>query len=237
MTCQSLPTGHGKRIIVNTKNDELNAYLNELEVDVAGVADLDLYGDKLLGVDPDVAGQYRYGVTYGLRLTRGIMETVKDGPNSLYLHHYRQLNYRLDMIGYVLSKWIEGRGHRSLPFAASQVVDWQNQKGHISHKKVGEVAGVGWIGRNNLLVHPRFGAYVRYNTVLTSMPLAPGIPLARDCGNCRVCVGRCPAEAIKEDRAMFDHRGCFEQLNRFRKERNIGHHICGICVEACRGEE
>jgi epoxyqueuosine reductase QueG len=55
-------------------------------------------------------------------------------------------------------------------------------------------------------------------------------------GTCVACIAACPATAIKEEAALFDHKGCYEMLGRFRKERNIGHHICGICVSACKGE-
>ena len=53
------------------------------------------------------------------------------------------------------------------------MVDWQGQRGHISHKHIAVAAGLGWIGRNNLLVHPRHGGRLRLNTVLTDMELVP----------------------------------------------------------------
>jgi len=45
----------------------------------------------------------------------------------------------------------------------------------------------------------------------------------------------CPAEAIAETPAGFDHRRCFEQLKVFKNSLNLGHYICGVCVKACRG--
>jgi epoxyqueuosine reductase len=139
------------------------------------------------------------------------------------------------MIAYLLSREIEKRGYKSMPFAASQVVDWRNQKAHISHKHVGVIAGIGWIGRNNLLVHPAFGSHVRYNTVLTDMPLEATGPLDRDCGECTACITSCPGAAINVDPSGFDHMGCYETLTQFKNKRNLGHHICGICVEICKG--
>jgi epoxyqueuosine reductase len=206
------------------------------DVDAAAVADLSHYEKEILGFDEPILDQYRYGICFGLVISMNVLETISNGPTLFYQHHYRQINYRLDMIAYLLAREIEGKGFKALPFAASQMIDWQNQKAHISHKRMGEIAGIGWIGKNNLLVHPVFGAQVRYNTVLTDMPLEAGKPLEKGCGGCTACATACPAQAIKDDRELFDHKGCFAMLKRYKNERALGHHICGICVRACRGK-
>ncbi len=223
--------------MMSNNTEEVRTFLHDQGVDVFGVARMALYGKDLVGLDDSIKDEFPFAVVFGLVLTKSVMETVKGGPNSLYLHHYRQANYRLDMIAYLLAKEIEGRGDRALPFPASQLVDWRNQKGHISHKRVGELAGIGWIGRNNLLVHPVFGSRVRYNTVLTDMPLVAGGPLASGCGECRQCMTACPAGAIKEGPSGFDHVGCFNMITQLKNKRNLGHHICGICIEACMGKK
>lgn len=220
----------GKRL-----DADVTGLMEPYGADVYGVADLGLYGKELRGFDDPILEQYRYGIAYGLVVSKSVLDTITDGPTQFYQHHYRQVNYRLDMIAYLLSRDIERMGYKALPFAASQLIDWQNQKAHISHKRMAELAGIGWIGRNNLMVHPAFGAHVRYNTVLTDIPLTPGSPLDMGCGTCVACVSACPAHAIKTTREEFDHQGCFAMLKRFKNERNLGHHICGICVKACKG--
>ncbi len=206
------------------------------DVDAAGIADLSRYGLDILGFDEPILERYRYAISFGLVITKSVLETITTGPTLFYQHHYRQINYRLDMIAYLLAREIERKGFKALPFPASQMIDWQNQKAHISHKRMGEIAGVGWIGRNNLLVHPVFGAQVRYNTVLIDMPLAAAEPLGFGCETCTACIQACPAGAIKIERELFDHKGCFEMLKKFKNARGLGHHICGICVKACRGK-
>jgi epoxyqueuosine reductase len=215
---------------------EIQELLGHHDVDAAGVADLSRYGKEILGIDKHAIDRYTYAISFGLVISRNVLETLTDGPTLFYQHHYRQINYRLDMIAYLLAREIEQKGFNALPFAASQMIDWQDQKAHISHKHIGEIAGTGWIGRNNLLVHPVFGAHVRYNTVLTDMPLQAGGPLETGCGTCTSCMEACPVQAIKTERDQFDHKGCFAMLKRFKNERGLGHHICGICVRACRGK-
>jgi epoxyqueuosine reductase QueG len=225
-----------KETNVIDNNEWIATYLKGQDVDTFGVGSMVRYEKEFVGLDASVMVRFPFAISFGLVLARGIMETVKDGPNVLYLHHYRQANYRLDMTAYLLAKEIEKRGYRAMPFPASQLVDWRNQKGHVSHKRVGEISGVGWIGRNNLLIHPVYGARVRYNTVLTDMPLTAAAPLERGCEACRACINACPAGAIKERASDFDHVGCFNMVTQLKNKRNLGHHICGICIEACMGE-
>jgi len=223
---------------LNTQHSQtrlLRERLVALGADVVGVADMSLYDREILGFDEDLRSGFPYAISYGLLVPKGVLDTLTDGPTLFYLHHYRQVNYRLDTIAYELAKEIERSGCRAIPFAASQMIDWQNQKGHISHKHVGVLAGIGWIGRNNLLVHPEFGSRLRYNTILTDLRLEADEPAGFGCGDCTACLTSCPASAITREPADFDHRGCFAMLQQFKNKRNLGHHICGLCVKACGG--
>jgi epoxyqueuosine reductase QueG len=97
---------------------------------------------------------------------------------------------------------------------------------------------VGWLGRNNLIIHPQHGARIRLVSILTDLPLQADEPREETCGACRRCIALCPAGAIKEKVEEFDHLGCFEKLKEFRTAYNVGQYICGVCVKACepRGE-
>ena len=145
-----------------------------------------------------------------------LFRSVEGAPTPLYFHHYRQLNNFLDRAALQLAAEITARGFLALPIAASQIIDWNEQKAHVSHKKIGQLAGLGWLGRNNLLVNPVFGARFRLVTVLTNFPLKTDQPLPFGCGPCRRCQLACPARAIKETPEQFDHLGCYAQLKEFR---------------------
>jgi epoxyqueuosine reductase len=172
-------------------------------------------------------------ISMGVSLLQPVLDDIQDKPTPLYLHHYRQINYLLDRAALLISHRIQEDGYQALPIAASQVIDWENQSGHVSHKAIAVAAGHGWLGRNNLLVHPQYGSQVRLVTVLTDYPLVLNAVLKGGCGTCRACIDSCPAGAIKEEQSQFDHKGCFETLRGFKTKANIGHYICGICVKAC----
>lgn len=202
-------------------------------VDLFGVADVEAIKEDFL-ISPELSKKINKAVCLGLGLSRAVLQDVVDAPTRLYFHHYRTVNAALDQISLRVSRFIEHKGYLAIPIPASQIVDWQNQKAHLSHKKIAQLAGIGWIGRNNLLVSKKLGSQFRLATILTDMPLKTAQAAKQGCGNCRLCVEICPAQAIKENPAEFDHLKCFEKLKEFQKKRLVDQYICGLCVRACR---
>jgi len=172
-------------------------------------------------------------VSLGLPLNQAILETIETAPNKIYYHHYRLVNQILDQIAFNLAGLIQARGFKALPIPASQIVDWQKQSAHLSHKKIAILSGLGWLGRNNLLVNPKLGCQFRLVTILTDMPLRVDKPIKGSCGKCRLCISSCPVAAIKEEPGDFDYQACFGKLKEFQKTKVVGQYICGICVKAC----
>lgn len=212
----------------------LRASVRAMGIDMFGVADITSVRDEFL-LDGGLKDRFNRAISLGKRLLTAVLDDLVDGPTALYMHHYRQVNYFLDRAALLAAGLIQEHGFRALPVAASQIIDWDKQRAHVSHKKVGELAGLGWLGRNNLLIHPEFGARFRLVTILTDMPLPVGERLPEDCGECRRCLSICPAQAIKETRQAFDHQACFEKLKEFRRRGLVSQFICGVCVKACAG--
>jgi epoxyqueuosine reductase len=202
--------------------------------DIFGVADLSRTPMATCDLDKDLVRALPFGIAIGVRLADAVLEEIKDHPTLLYLHHYRQANYLLDRIAFNVAAIIQRAGGMAIPIAASQIVDWEGQRGHLSHKALAHAAGLGWWGRNNLLVTPAYGARVRLVSILTDLPMLIDSPLNSSCDQCRRCIAACPAGAIKEDKGEFDHRGCFEKLKEFRNNYHVGQYICGVCVKACQ---
>jgi epoxyqueuosine reductase QueG len=200
-----------------------------------GVGDLRSLGRDEILLSPSLIDQHPFAISIGYHLSDSILEGIENQPTPLYFHHYQRVNILLDTMGLILTSAIQDLGYEALPISASQILDWKNQRGHLSHKHVAKLAGLGWIGRNNLLVNEKFGSRVRLVTILTDLPLVNDSPLSGDCGSCRACQSVCPAGAISGRPEDFDHLRCYEQLKSFSKTLHFSHHICGICVKACRG--
>ncbi len=216
--------------------EKLKKIANQLEIDLFGIADITSVRDEFC-LPFELGRQFHFAISLGKSLIHSILDDIKDHPTPLYFHHYRQLNFFLDRTALHISAVIQDSGYKALPIPASQIVDWERQKAHLSHKKIGYLAGLGWVGRNNLLVNHFLGSQFRLVSVLTDMPLTPDRPINSDCGACVACLSCCPAGAIKMNRADFDHHACFEKIKEFKRLYQVSQYICGICVKACRPQK
>ena len=212
---------------------ELKEFCLNRGADLFGVADISEIKDefnlsKILIDDLDRA------ICIGVRLSKQIFNDIENAPTKLYFHHYRTANFFLDQLGFELANRIQRKNALALPVAATQIVDWQKQSAHVSHKRLGVLAGLGWIGRNNLLVNSKLGSQFRLVTVFTNLKIKADKPLDADCADCYDCIKVCPVGAIQERREDFKHILCFEKLKEFQKANIVSQYICGICVKVCQ---
>ena len=214
---------------------KIKKWVTDQGISLFGVADIGPFKNEFIHLTPQAVASFNHGIALALRLSDAVLEEIEDRPTHLYFHHYRQANFFLDRVAFSTVQLIQALGYRALPIPASQIIDWESQKGHLSHRQVAVAAGLWWMGRNNLLITPAYGARIRLVTVLTDVPLPYDHPVEGDCGACRSCIGICPAEAIKQRREEFEHLKCFDQLRLFRKRDHIGQYICGVCIKACGG--
>lgn len=201
-----------------------------------GAADIAPIKDEFHISRDEIEGLDR-GISIGYRLSDRVLEGIQDRPTKIYYHHYRQVNLFLDQLALRVVGLIQKAGYQAMAIPASQIIDWEKQLGHLSHKRIGMLAGLGWAGRNNLLVNPRLGARFRLMTLLTDMPLSCDEKIKADCGDCKDCLKVCPTDAIKEKQKDFGHIRCYEKLREFRKLGYTDQFICGICVKACKGHQ
>jgi len=173
-----------------------------------------------------------YGISIGVRVSDSVLEGIIDGPTRHYLHHYKMLNLLLDQTALKLSLVIQSSGYSALPIPASQIIDWERQTAHLSHKMIALRAGLGWIGRNNLLVHPEFGSKIRLATVLTNMPLKTDKPIET---NSSLSPGNPPTSPFKKRGQRGIFKGGLGRI--FKKERmKFSGQDCGNCrkcIEIC----
>lgn len=113
--------------------------------------------------------------------------------------------------------------------------------GPVSERFFAAQAGLGWIGRNGLLIRPDKGSYCFLASILTTLELPVGKPMPNHCGNCRRCEQACPTGALNN--GCCDARRCLSFWTIESKSSEIPQDIasslnnrlygCDICQEVC----
>ncbi len=134
-----------------------------------------------------------------------------------------------------LAAWLEAQ----VPGARARgVVD----SAPLAERDFAWLAGLGWFGKNTMLIDPRAGSYFLLAAVVTDIPLPPDRPLETDhCGTCTACLDACPTGAFPAPRVL-DATKCISALTiedhgplPAERRAELGDWIfgCDVCQEVC----
>src|SRR5256885_6008063 len=114
--------------------------------------------------------------------------------------------------------------------------------GPVPERELAQLAGLGWIGKNMMLINPEIGSFTFIGVVLTDADLEPGLPFEADrCGTCRRCLDACPTQAFVGPRDLdaracisyltIEHRGEFTET----QSEQVGDWLfgCDVCQDVC----
>jgi epoxyqueuosine reductase len=145
--------------------------------------------------------------------------------------YHRVIHQRLRRLG----RWLEERAPGSRWRAC---VD----SAPLMDKAWAEEAGLGWIGKNSNLIHPRHGSWLLLGHLLTTLELPADQPSAPRCGSCTLCIQACPTGALDEP-FVVDSRRCIAYHTIENREALLPSWLasklhgwvagCDICQEVC----
>ncbi|PZP89349.1 MAG: tRNA epoxyqueuosine(34) reductase QueG, partial [Staphylococcus epidermidis] len=112
--------------------------------------------------------------------------------------------------------------------------------GVLSDRAVAERAGLGFTGRNGFVISPELGTWSYLGEMLVSIPFEPDDPLLDSCGDCTICVDRCPTGALVGN-GQLNSQKCISFLTQTKGylqdeyRYKIGNRLygCDTCQQVC----
>jgi epoxyqueuosine reductase len=175
------------------------------------------------------------GATTAIVVAMNYGGTEPSGPVARYARGDDYHDVMLDRL-HELHRWLEARvGHR---VSGKAYVD----TGPLLERDLARRAGLGWFGKNTMLINPRAGSFFFLGSLLVDLGLESDEPFATDhCGTCRRCLDACPTGALTEAH-VFDATKCIAYLTIELKGEIpaelrplIGELVygCDICQDVC----
>ncbi len=151
-------------------------------------------------------------ILLGRPLSKGYLEIVAETPdyvqqmkrnNRMYEDEFHNAELKTDELADFISVYLMTKGFLAYSQSEKNLLatgryDTSSQTTALPHKTVALMAGMGWIGKHDLLVTPQYGSAISMCTVLTNAPLNVMVqPVSpSQCGDCTVCRDECDAGVI-----------------------------------------
>lgn len=172
-----------------------------------------------------------------IHLTKGISLAMNRGLT-------RDTNQLLAGLQKLTQEWLKKQGYRSfsIPPDSDRWKDKLITRLYplVSHKTAATCSGLGWIGKNGLIINEFYGSKLSWSTVLTDAPLTIDRPITESqCGDCDLCVKHCPSGAVTGNN--WSRRDPLQEIVRYERCRSLKgkrRHFsekpnCGLCITIC----
>ncbi len=205
--------------------EQLKEELYRQGADLVGVGDLTALPESSRGKLP-------FGISIAVKFPKDVVSGIVDLPTGEYYDWYNKVNGTLSQITSHAVTMLKDLGYQA------------TARTGLPLKTVATRAGVGWVGKSNLLVTEQYGSMIRLAAVLTDAPLTAAEPVNRSkCGDCRLCVDACPAGAltgklwdvaVSRDE-ILDTSACSAMaVSRSIQGFSVPIELCGKCFAVCK---
>ncbi len=187
-----------EKIMINS--DTIKKKVLQKGADLCGIAPISRFDEAPKGFHPsDIFPDCHSIVVFAARFPLSTLQAVSNSPYTLVRNKMVQ---RLDQISFEISYELEKENVISIPIPSSDPYDfWDQEQNHgrgiLSLKHSAELAGLGRIGKNTLLINEQFGNMIWLGAILVDIELKSDPIVTTDiCKKCKVCLVSCPQKAL-----------------------------------------
>jgi epoxyqueuosine reductase len=202
--------------------NDLRQHIKDCGIDVCGFVHLESLQDMPTGLPAQ-------GMSFLKDFPWAVVLGAQQGKLGRYIPGM-DVSLFLEKAALEAMGFMEERGYRALIIHTEDEFDPTHRMGLLSLKVLAKAAGLGWQGRSLLIVSPEHGPLHRLIAVLTNMPLEPDQPIPNQCGDCILCVEKCPQGALTVS-IFEDHPGSREEV--LDTEACKGDAGCKVCMVVC----
>ncbi len=208
---------------------------------VIGVAPFQKVYDNLMPVQQKnllKKGSGKSLIVFGVFHSHEALESInvkKNGKTDYvawnkYAQEYHELNQILNNAAQTIAEHVDGFPlYAALEGVASTIKRVEDFYALTVSQRVGaELAGLGWRGKNELIVTKEQGCAIRFASVICPEELPSGQKRDNSCGDCTACLDVC--SFLRKKKTLKNYR---EQCRRFIVTLGLQGDVCGKCVKAC----
>ncbi len=205
-----------------TSTQNIKSFIYNLGIDIVGIAELSKLSNIPVGIHIDLTEffkKYPFAIVIGAQYGK-ISNGASGDETALYL----------EKIAYDVMGYLEEKKYQYLVIHPEDEYNPDKRMGLLSLKILAKQAGIGWQGRSLLIVSPKYGPIHRLIAILTNMYLIPDEPVKNLCGDCTVCIEKCPKKSLtlcqfdnhpKSREDVLDIKTC------------LGDNGCMVCILKC----
>ena len=205
-----------------------------LGADVCGIGSIKRFNEVPKGFHPlDVYSETKSVIVFGKQFSASLFEANTNVPYTFVKNKSVKL---LDDISIQLTATIESKGYKAIPIPSDEPYEyWDSENKHgrgiLSLKHLAKLSGIGWIGKNTLLINKKYGNRLYLGALIANAELIEDALVSNLCPEtCNICIKSCPQSAL--DGITINQKEC-RKICGSSTDGGGFVYSCNICRKVC----
>jgi epoxyqueuosine reductase len=215
-------------------SNQIKKKILELGADLVGIAPVDRFADAPQGFKPrDIYAEAKSAIVHAKRVPVTTLSAQSPIPYTFVNSFMTSV---VDNMSIHLSLWLEDQDAGAVIIPSDDPYEhWEPERSYgraiLSLRHAGWLAGLGFLGRNTLLINEEFGNMIQLGAVLINKEIKPDEIVNSECpDNCNLCIDNCPVNAL--DGRTVNQKLCRPMSNHVN-EKGFTIKKCNICRSIC----